>query len=97
MGIYDIFNINGDRLCHARGCRKHTKLTASHGGIFCRKHLEEIRIIRKEIVKCKGSDDVYTETYYRQREISFRKIFDGPHIHYLFTLEKGTGIDSGYG
>lgn len=45
----DLVNQNGHRLCERYGCRKHTKLKSIFGGVFCKKHAEELAKIRTRI------------------------------------------------
>src|SRR5688572_17175997 len=41
-------NINGDPICHGKGCRKHKGLTESFGGLFCSGCLIKIRAVYEQ-------------------------------------------------
>ncbi len=68
-------------MCHAFGCRKHTKLVPRFRGLFCPKHVAELQSIR---VKIKSSND---ELKYRTEEMLFRKFFDEGHVHVIRLME----------
>lgn len=88
--IYDLKNKNGALLCHAVGCRKHTKLVNSHGGVFCKRHLLELESIRGRLhfAKSLGRRDLELEE--RNREFEFRKNAQHEevvgHAHYISFL-----------
>ena len=80
---YDIFNINGDPICHAVGCRKRgwkKGLLTAYGGLFCRKHVEQLSVIRYKI---KHAPDRQSEIDARNEEMLFRKTFEPGHVHYI--------------
>jgi hypothetical protein len=77
----DLVNKNGDYLCRAFGCRKHTKLMFKFGDWFCPKHINELIIIRSKITH-DGNDFIA-----RLEEIRFRKIICPEHAAYAHTLE----------
>ena len=41
---YDKTNENGALLCHAVGCRKHTKLIEIYRGLFCNIHAKALSV-----------------------------------------------------
>lgn len=79
----DLYNKNGDRICDAFGCRKHTRLVFIHRGWFCRKHRKQLDEIRMRI---KETGNFIVEINARYEELLFRKRQDYGHIHYLNTL-----------
>jgi hypothetical protein len=80
----DGYNRNGDRLCDAFGCRKHSKLKQYRGGWFCNRHCVELEAIRARIDHS-GSED---ELAARQEELRFRKVFHPGHVLYAAQLER---------
>lgn len=90
--IYDLTNTHGAPLCHAVGCRKHTRLVISHGGRFCRKHLLELESIRGRLQAAKRLGRLDLELEERNREFEFRKnaIHEEVvgHAHYIYILTR---------
>jgi hypothetical protein len=85
---YDLVNKDGDALCHAVSCRKHKKLTHSHGGLFCKDHLKKIDEIRERILhKTSTEEQLKAEVAARRDEALFRKFMDPAHMDYLYRLE----------
>jgi len=87
----DKVNKNGDRLCDAFGCRKHTRLTRCYRGLFCVTHLEELGEIRSTIERHKSmtyktAEDIRCEIVYREREQLFRKQMHAGHMRYINVL-----------
>lgn len=84
---YDIVNRNGDEVCHAVKCRKHTKLNIAYNGKFCKYHLSVLTSIRESLIYSKKTKNIYLENYYRQREIELRKFPEKNHMKYKVKLE----------
>lgn len=80
--------MHGAEMCHAYGCRKHSKLYIYGRGLFCKRHVTELKIIRSDVARAKVSGDKQAEKDARQREVEFRKFCDAAHMHYLLCLEK---------
>lgn len=78
----DTFNRNGARMCDAFGCRCHKKLQEACGGLFCRRHVRDIRAIRARIDHSGSMDELLA----RQEELRFRKQFHAPHVVYTNVL-----------
>lgn len=72
----ELYNKNGDTICHVVGCRRHTRLKYQFRGWFCSTHLRMIQYIRSHLHV--GENEVY----WRNLEIYLRKIPDSKHIHY---------------
>jgi hypothetical protein len=83
MHRYELFNRNGALMCHAVGCRRHKKLRAVHGGLFCKKHAAKLAEIRSRI----KHDISQAEVDARTEEALFRKLMEPRHMRYLFLLE----------
>lgn len=83
-----LYNRNGDPICHAYGCRKHKNLIKKYQGIFCDKHIKELTKIRNKI---KTSKCLADKIIYRNDEMLFRKIFDENHVMYIRKLEQMNG------
>lgn len=87
----DLQNKNSAPLCHAFSCRKHTSLTWEYQGLFCPRHLREMREIRTELIQLKifpPSDKASPrEIALRQTEMNLRKRMEAGHCHYLLQLE----------
>jgi hypothetical protein len=78
----DKYNKNRAKICDTFGCRKHVRLVADYGGVFCQHHLEELQKIRS-LITHKGDDfDA------RLEEIRFRKSLSVSHAHYAAKIEK---------
>lgn len=83
----DCVNKNGDPLCHAFGCRKHTRLIHIYGGLFCPNHVIELSKIRGKINQCKHGDVCSdTEVEHRTHEQLFRKQMCAGHMRYISQL-----------
>src|SRR6266496_1184869 len=82
-GKLDLNNRNGSPLCHAFGCRKHTKLQQVFGGMFCYKHKHAIEEIRKSRNCAKTTVDII---YWRLMEQTIRKRADYKHVYFIFYL-----------
>lgn len=74
---YDLYNRNGDTICHIIGCRRHVGLKYQFRGWFCSSHLYMMQYIRSYLHK--GNNEVY----WIHLEIYLRKIPDSKHIHYV--------------
>lgn len=87
----DLQNKNSATLCHAFGCRKHTRLAWEYQGWFCPRHLREMRKIRRELIQLKispPSDEARPrEIALRQAEMNLRKRMEAGHCRYLLQLE----------
>ena len=83
----ELYNKNGDEMCHAFGCRKHTKLNTVYRGLFCPKHAGELRLIRRKIKFATSTEE---EIKYRTEEMLFRKRFDESYVAYINKLIHST-------
>ena len=83
-----LVNKNGDPVCYAYGCRKHTKLREHRGGLFCPQHVQQLDFIRAHLNHAKEVGDIEAEIYWRQQEIEFRKDHEAGHMHWQYLLEK---------
>lgn len=77
---YDLYNKNGNIICHVIGCRRHAGLKYKFRGWFCSFHLDMMTYIRSHLHV--GNNEVY----WRHLEIYLRKIPDFKHIHYARTI-----------
>lgn len=91
MGKFDKTNKNGALLCHAVGCRKHTKLISRYKGQFCKIHIVEMDKIRNNLAVAKKYKKTSLEITMRKQEIEIRKFADNGHIDYLNYLEMNIG------
>lgn len=78
---YDVTNQHGASLCHAVGCRKHSKLIYAFNGLFCRKHYDQLYEIRNSIKS--QYNTLESEIYFRTEEMLFRKTLDAGHVYYI--------------
>jgi hypothetical protein len=80
---YELYNKNGDAMCHVVGCRKHKELYTAHNGLFCRDHINIVQELRRRIIPHRGDRD---EAIARLTEIYLRKDIDERHIFYAEKL-----------
>jgi hypothetical protein len=80
---YELYNKNGDVMCHIVGCRKHKELYTAHNGLFCREHVPIVQELRLRIKPHGGGRD---EAIARLTEIAVRKDVDERHIFYAEKL-----------
>ncbi len=82
----DLVNRNGAKLCEYFGCRKHTTLSNKFGGLFCKKHVKELAILRS----CKGKESSKQhQIEWRVQEQLSRKIQCPKHWYYVITIMHG--------
>ncbi len=81
------YNKNGDEMCHVFGCRKHKYIKNIFNGKFCKKHKQELSLIRNNILLAKKSKNIEIENFWRQEEIIFRKFHDPGHMYYKLKVE----------
>lgn len=82
---YELYNKNGDAMCHVVGCRKHKELYTIYNGLFCREHVPIIQDLRRRIKPHKGGRD---EARARLTEVYIRKDIDEQHIFYAEKLAR---------
>ena len=87
MPSHNLRNMNGNILCHAVGCRKHTGLQLHRRGLFCHKHRLLLDEIRDNLQEAKRVGDLHNERLWRQEEIEFRKKAHAGHMFYQLCLE----------
>lgn len=87
LSKYERYNKNGAELCHAYSCRKHTNLVNAFRGLFCKKHYEELTIIRNELNDAKIMNNKTKEVEFRQKEFLMRKFLDHGHMKFMYKVE----------
>lgn len=83
----DRYNQHGAPLCHAFGCRKHKRLREAYRGLWCYKHLNELKQIREALDDCKQRRPCPEEVAVREQELEFRKWLDANHMKFLSELK----------
>ena len=94
MMNFKLYNRNGDRICAAFGCRKHTHLAYVAKDLFCPTHAKEIENIRSRLKNIKEKRKVEKENpellrkeiNLRQKELWLRKKTDRGHYYFLLKL-----------
>jgi hypothetical protein len=80
----DCYNQHGAALCHAINCRKHVRLVAAYGGLFCSNHLKQLEQIRSSIKHYNSHNEIPA----RIEEFKMRKYICDRHLHYLWMLNE---------
>jgi hypothetical protein len=84
----ELFNRNGDEMCHYVGCRKHVQLVYAHGGLFCHPHQQLIATLNNLKKQLSFQQNYAGEYAVRLEEVRCRKIVDRAHLNRVLALEK---------